>query len=642
MDVNNCIWPDRKCPVMNVSKNDFSGIKDERNFLMCLWCMCVDYEGLCCSGVLIKRSLKTINEKWSKQCDICIKQFDKELFIRKALEKNKKSFVLDNNVVTFIVGPIEEKRHNCIRKFNDILNPLSRLDSDLVAKLKVKLQRKFNQLLKNNRFDKIEIFFIDARKEVDECLKKDLKNCAKNNIVRLDKELSGLNGKISGEKFRIYNKAKECLMSAKTSYRNREYQRAKDKAVEGIEMIEKLSQKGNSKNKTNASDEEKRRLEEKFPSTSLFPRRPGIDDREYILTGGEPPSGQKDRRITPIEKWSGILTYWEFHYGIIRLRKSMKGLFPDSNISWRKVFRFHLKFPSDNLPETVVDIGVFNNVYSYIGNLNYNLRSFTSSLIAGAKIYIKKCPGDDLEIGCIRTLAKKTVRILEFNTDGKLSVVEKEINFEVDEDWVLCESRYSNLVGLELIDNKNRETAKMVLEKIFRRIGEKFNGGYRAHINKILPAVSIYKPYNKAYLESLLQGQEFPCFYKDKDRDGWYWYNPQLKSIRKISHKKYLKNVANNLKDILNRKETIVRGTNKKIMEVKSSINQFEDSIKKTKKETELPENEIARISQEMERKELNKIYRKEKSYWLGYIIEFLLTGLKNMLKLLKRKDEKG
>ncbi len=264
-------------------------------------------------------------------------------------------------------------------------------------------------------------------------------------------------------------------------------------------------------------------LQDNFPER--FNRIPGDDDIEYgdidiLLTE----SGESNKDIESIFEWKGVLTYWECAYGILRLHRTLKGLFDEPDSYWRKRFTFKTEYPQS----MTKDVGVFNNISSnsYIGNKYVNLKFFTKELIAGAKIYIKKISDDKFEIGCTKT-SKVARKVLEYDDNRKLTIKERQVDFEVDEVMVLCESRYSNLAGLEYIDITNNETASKVLQLIFEKIGKKENNIYHCSLDRLLPAVSIFKPYSQSYLEFLLRRGKFKCFYYDKVR-GEYFYDPSI------------------------------------------------------------------------------------------------------------------
>lgn len=222
-----------------------------------------------------------------------------------------------------------------------------------------------------------------------------------------------------------------------------------------------------------------------------------------------------------------LLTFFEWHYGVLPLDASLRILFPrpvlpDQRSAVLRVespqhytsFLVEVRYPTGNRGGWVQGFDDF----------------FHEHLIAGALITIAKSDEPNVYTISYEETAPRTDRLLILDEKKNRHVfAELSYSCEVDEDLLVNQQNLSRAKNLKALPMSDRRKADLVLEHVFEAIGEQIGTReepqYQIHLKDLHLAYNVLRPISLPYLLALLRDHA-RCSV-DPSNPERYFYRPE-------------------------------------------------------------------------------------------------------------------
>lgn len=236
-----------------------------------------------------------------------------------------------------------------------------------------------------------------------------------------------------------------------------------------------------------------------------------------------------------------VLTFFEWVYGLLPLDGTLRQLFPANYLEEQKtaVIRFEvpqlyatflaeLRYPTGNRGGYLVGFDEF----------------YRENLAPGSLLTLERTPNNDGQFVIrYQTINAREERILQIDERRNRYVFRPQtLTVQVDDDWLLSESRYARLANLKPLDDRERRRADTVVgaafERIAENVGTKAQPRYWSAPEELLPVVNIERPYSLRALRETLESPQYPQFTADPDTPGAFFYEPPAKEKAAAGSKK--------------------------------------------------------------------------------------------------------
>ncbi|MGN6362608.1 MAG: hypothetical protein ACTHNK_19705 [Thermomicrobiales bacterium] len=236
-----------------------------------------------------------------------------------------------------------------------------------------------------------------------------------------------------------------------------------------------------------------------------------------------------------------VLSFYEWVYGVLPLDGATRNLFPQPYLEDQKtaVLRFdvpqlyatflaELRYPTGNRGGYLVGFDEF----------------YREQLVPGAVFTIERTPGNDGHFALrFATASAREERLLQIDERRNRFVYRPQsFAVQVDDTWLLEESRYPRLANTKPLDDRERRRPEQVIGAAFERaaenLGTKNEPRYWSAPEELLPIVNLERPFSLRALREVLESPQFPQFTADSDTPGAFFYEPPAKAAKEPAPKK--------------------------------------------------------------------------------------------------------
>lgn len=236
-----------------------------------------------------------------------------------------------------------------------------------------------------------------------------------------------------------------------------------------------------------------------------------------------------------------VVTFFEWVYGLLPLDSALRQLFPQPYLEDQKVavlrfevpqlyatFLAELRYPTGNRGGYLVGFDEF----------------YRENLVPGAVMTIERTPGNDGQFVVRYTVtAQREERLLQIDERRGRYVFRPQATYcQLDEVWLLSETRYPRLAGGKPLDDRERRRPEVVVGTAFERaadnVGTKAAPRYWSAPEELLPVVNVERPFSLASLREVLESSRFPQFSADPETPGAFFYDPPAKTQAQGASKK--------------------------------------------------------------------------------------------------------
>ncbi len=226
------------------------------------------------------------------------------------------------------------------------------------------------------------------------------------------------------------------------------------------------------------------------------------------------------------------LTFYEWAYGLLPLDGELRHFFPAAYLSEQKTatlrfevpqlyatFLAELRYPTANRGGYLVGFDEF----------------YHENVVPGAILTIERTADND-GVFVIRYTAQAEYedRLLQIDERRSRYVFRPQmVAQDVDEAWLLTETRYPNLNNVKPLDEKERRRVDTVIGVAFERVAENTGTNaaprYWSTPEELLPIVNIERPFTLRALQEALESPQHSQFESDPDTPGAFFYTPPAK-----------------------------------------------------------------------------------------------------------------
>lgn len=250
-------------------------------------------------------------------------------------------------------------------------------------------------------------------------------------------------------------------------------------------------------------------------------------DYRYLLD--EPPAELSE----PV---THVLTFFEWLYGLLPLDGALRQIVPPPYLDEQKTAVLRFDAP-DLYVSFLVDVRYpTGNRGGYIVGFDEFYREY---LVPGAVVTIDRSAESNGQF-VIRYArpAQREERLLQIDERRNRYVFRPQaITSQVDNDWLLLESRYPRLANVKPLDDRERRQAALVVGAAFERaaenVGTKAEPLYWSTPEELLPVVNIERPFSLRALREVLESPQFPQFSPDPETAGAFFYEPPAAPAKK-------------------------------------------------------------------------------------------------------------
>ena len=244
-------------------------------------------------------------------------------------------------------------------------------------------------------------------------------------------------------------------------------------------------------------------------------------DYRYLLD--EPAAGEVGESVTR------ALTFYEWVYGLLPLDGELREFFPGPYLEDQKTAVLRFEVPQ-------LYVAFLAELRYPTGNRGGYLAGFDEfyreNLVPGALVTIERTPGNDGHYVIRFAPARaREERVLQIDERRNRYVFRPHtVAFEVDDAYLLAESRYPRLANAKPMDDRERRRPELVVGTAFERVGEnvgtKQQPRYWSAPDELLPIVNIERPFSLRALREVLESPQYPQFSPDPDTEGAFFYEP--------------------------------------------------------------------------------------------------------------------
>lgn len=240
-----------------------------------------------------------------------------------------------------------------------------------------------------------------------------------------------------------------------------------------------------------------------------------------------------------------VVTFFEWAYGLLPLDGALGAFFPQPYLEDQKTatirfevpqlyvtFLAELRYPTGSRGGYLVGLDEF----------------YRENVIPGTILTIERTPANNGQF-IIRYGAgtAREERVLQIDERRNRYVFRpQQLTTEVDESWLLSETRYPNLNNTRPLDDKERRRVDAVIGAAFERaaenVGTKGQPRYWSAPEELLPVVNIERPFSLRALREALESPQYPQFVADEDTPGAFFYEPPVKEKAATSKKRSTRN----------------------------------------------------------------------------------------------------
>lgn len=294
-----------------------------------------------------------------------------------------------------------------------------------------------------------------------------------------------------------------------------------------------------------------------WSTTGLAPL--GTTQRKASELGTDYRYLQDEPAVDPGASVTHVLTFFEWTYGLLPLDGALRSFFPEPYLEDQKtaVLRFEVpQLYATFLAEVRYATG---NRGGYLVGFD---EFYRENLVPGATFVIERMPNNDGQFVIkYATTSAREVRTLQIDERRNRYVFRPQSVFaQLDEAWLIAESRFPRLANLKPLDDRERRRAETVVGNAFERaaenVGTKAQPRYWSTPDELLPVVNIERPFSLDALRDLLESPQYSQFSADHDTPGAFFYEPPAKTKEPAASKKRGAQVADDLDDDLSDEES--------------------------------------------------------------------------------------
>jgi hypothetical protein len=223
-----------------------------------------------------------------------------------------------------------------------------------------------------------------------------------------------------------------------------------------------------------------------------------------------------------------VLSFYEYQYGVLPLDGVLSALLPSPEIPDQRAAI--LIFESPQTYETYfVELRFPTaNRGGYIAGLD---RFFLENLVPGALFTIERNEDDGRYLIEYLPVSGEDRKLLQVD-EKRGRYVFRPMTFycATQEDMVLSENRFPQLVNVPLLEERIRRRPELALSATFERVGEQVGSTdapkFMAILDDLVPACNVERPMSAELIRSLITSTDFPVFSTDPDIEDVFYYEP--------------------------------------------------------------------------------------------------------------------